>query len=78
MNAARLTSDGRTQFDAARRFVQQSEDALKARNLLYAGKLADKAAPWRPFSSAETGTVPVSVCHRLPTYCRQHGRHAKI
>ena len=44
VNASGLNSDGRTQYDAARRFVQQSEDALKARNLLYAGKLADKAA----------------------------------
>ena len=44
VNAATLSADGRTQFDAARRFVQQSEDALKVRNLLYAGKLADKAA----------------------------------
>jgi hypothetical protein len=44
VNASGLSSDGRTQFEAARRFVQQSEDALKVRNLLYAGKLADKAA----------------------------------
>ena len=44
VNATTLSSDGRTQFDAARRFVQQSEDALKARNLVYAGKLADKAS----------------------------------
>ncbi len=44
VNATTLTADGRTQFDAARRFVQQSEDALKARNLVYAGKLADKAS----------------------------------
>jgi hypothetical protein len=44
VNGSALTSDGRTQFDAARRFVQQSEDALKARNLVYAGKLADKAS----------------------------------
>jgi hypothetical protein len=44
VNAATLNSDGRTEFDAARRFVQQSEDALKARNLVYAGKLADKAS----------------------------------
>lgn len=39
-----LSADGRTQFEAATRFVQQSEEALKARNLVYAGKLADKAA----------------------------------
>jgi hypothetical protein len=44
VNASGLSADGRTQFEAARRFVQQSEDALKVRNLLYAGKLADKAA----------------------------------
>lgn len=44
VNATTLTADGRTQYEAARRFVQQSEDALKVRNLLYAGKLADKAA----------------------------------
>ena len=44
VNATTLNSDGRTQFDVARRFVQQSEDALKAHNLVYAGKLADKAS----------------------------------
>jgi outer membrane biosynthesis protein TonB len=44
VNAPSLTADGRTQFDAARRFVEQSEEALKARNLVYAGKLADKAS----------------------------------
>jgi hypothetical protein len=44
VNVPALSADGRTQFDAARRFVQQAEEALKARNLVYAGKLADKAA----------------------------------
>jgi len=44
VNAGGLTADGRTQFEAARRFVQQAEDALKVRNLVYASKLADKAA----------------------------------
>ena len=44
VNQSGLDADGRTQFEAARRFVQQSEDALKARNLVYAGKLADKAS----------------------------------
>jgi hypothetical protein len=44
VNPSSLSADGRTQFDAARRFVEQSEDALKVKNLLYAGKLADKAA----------------------------------
>ena len=39
-----LDADGRAQYDTARRFMQQAEDALKARNLMFAGKLADKAA----------------------------------
>jgi hypothetical protein len=44
VNAASLAADGRAQFDAARRFLQQAEEALKVRNVVYAGKLADKAA----------------------------------
>lgn len=44
VNATALSTDGRTQYETVRRFVQQAEDALKARNLVYAGKLADKAA----------------------------------
>jgi hypothetical protein len=39
-----LNSDGRTQLETARRFLQQADDALKARNIVFAGKLADKAA----------------------------------
>jgi hypothetical protein len=39
-----LDADGRAQYDTARRFMQQAEEALKARNLVFAGKLADKAA----------------------------------
>ena len=44
VNAASLNNDGRTQYDTARRFIQQAEDALRARNVVFAGKLADKAA----------------------------------
>ena len=44
VNSASLNNDGRTQYDTARRFIQQAEEALKARNIVYAGKLADKAA----------------------------------
>ena len=44
VNQASLNADGRTQFDTARRFLQQADDALKARNIVFAGKLADKAA----------------------------------
>lgn len=44
VNAGALSSDGRAQYDTARRFLQQSEEALKARNIVFAGRLADKAA----------------------------------
>lgn len=44
VNYAALNADGRAQFDSARRFIQQSEQALKLGNLVFAGKLADKAA----------------------------------
>jgi hypothetical protein len=39
-----LNTERRTQFDAARRFLEQAEDALKVKNLVFAEQLADKAA----------------------------------
>lgn len=44
VNAGALNSDGRSQYETARRFLEQAEDALKARNIVFAGRLADKAA----------------------------------
>ena len=44
VNYAALDADGRAQYDTARRFMQQAEEALKNGNLAFAGKLADKAA----------------------------------
>ena len=44
VNVASLNGDGRAQYETARRFIQQAEDALKTRNVVFAGKLADKAA----------------------------------
>lgn len=44
VNLAALSADGKAQFDTAQRFLQQAEDALKGHNLVFAGKLADKAA----------------------------------
>jgi len=32
------------QYDTAKRFIQQAEDALKAKNFVFAEQLADKAA----------------------------------
>lgn len=39
-----LGVEARAQYDAALGFIRQAEDALKVKNLVYAGQLADKAA----------------------------------
>lgn len=39
-----LNIDARNQYDTARRFAAQAEDALKAHNMAFANNLADKAA----------------------------------
>jgi hypothetical protein len=39
-----LGAEGRANFDQARRFIAQAEDALRARNLVFAATVADKAA----------------------------------
>jgi hypothetical protein len=44
VNPNALNTDGRSQFEAARRFLEQAEEALKTRNIVFAGRLADKAA----------------------------------
>jgi hypothetical protein len=43
VNVARLSADGRAQFEQARRFAQQAQQALNARNFVFAATLADKA-----------------------------------
>ena len=43
VNYAALNGDGRTQYDTAKRFIAQAEDALTKRNLVLARSLADKA-----------------------------------
>jgi hypothetical protein len=39
-----LNADGRTQYDTAKRFISQADDAVRAKNLVFAANLADKAA----------------------------------
>ena len=39
-----LNTDARTQYDSAKSYVRQAEDALRAKNLLFAQKVAEKAA----------------------------------
>jgi hypothetical protein len=44
INYQALNTDARTQYDTAKRFVAQAEDALRAKNLVFANNLAEKAA----------------------------------
>jgi hypothetical protein len=39
-----LNADARTQYDTAKRFIQQAEEAVRLKNLPFAKNLADKAA----------------------------------
>jgi hypothetical protein len=39
-----LNADARTQYDTAKRFIQQAEDAIRIKNLPFAKNLVDKAA----------------------------------
>lgn len=43
VNAGGLGKDARAQYDTARRFIDQAEGALQARNYMFASYLADKA-----------------------------------
>lgn len=44
VNYRSLSPNLKEQYDVAKRFIQQSEEVLKAGNLVYASTLADKAA----------------------------------
>jgi hypothetical protein len=44
VNPAALNADGRSQYDTAKRFIDQAEQALKEKNLVFAAKVAEKAA----------------------------------
>ena len=39
-----LNADARTQYDTAKRFVRQADDAIRTKNLVFAKNLAEKAA----------------------------------
>ena len=39
-----LNAERRSQYDTAKRFIQQADDAVKVKNLVFAEQLADKAA----------------------------------
>jgi hypothetical protein len=39
-----LNADARSQYDTAKRFIEQADDAVRGKNLVFAKNLADKAA----------------------------------
>jgi hypothetical protein len=39
-----LNTDARTQYDTAKRFIQQADEAMRTKNLVFAKNLAEKAA----------------------------------
>jgi hypothetical protein len=39
-----LNADARTQYDTAKRFIRQADDAMRTKNLVFAKNLAEKAA----------------------------------
>jgi hypothetical protein len=44
INYRALNADARTQYDTAKSFIRQADQAIKAKNLVFAKSLADKAA----------------------------------
>ena len=44
INYRALNTDARTQYETAKRFIEQAEDAIRMKNLPFARSLADKAA----------------------------------
>jgi len=44
INYEKLNPDGRSQYDTAKRFIDQAEQALKEKNFVFAAKVAEKAA----------------------------------
>ena len=44
INPKTLGPDAKVQYDAARQYITQADDALKLKNYIFAGQLADKAA----------------------------------
>ena len=38
-----LDNDAKIQYDTAKRFIRQAEDAVKSKNVVFAKSLADKA-----------------------------------
>ena len=39
-----MNADARTQYDTAKRWVRQADEAIRAKNLVFAKSIAEKAA----------------------------------
>jgi len=54
-----LPADARDQFESAERFVRMAQEAIKAKNFVYALYCADKAATLASLLVKEGGRVPL-------------------
>ena len=68
VNPNGLGADARTQYDQAKRFISQAEEALRAKNLVFAHTVADKAAiaGGAAFGAIERRLPPESPAHQPP------------
>jgi hypothetical protein len=55
---ASLSADAKDQYDSAQRFARMADDALRAKNFVYAQYCADKAATLASLLVKEGGRVP--------------------
>ena len=55
---ASLSADAKEQYDSAERFARMADDALRAKNFVYAGYCADKAATLASLLVKAGGRVP--------------------
>lgn len=65
VNRANLGTDAKAQYDAAQGFIRQADEALKVKNLVYAGQLADKAAT---MAALLRRYFPTSLLPHFPTF----------
>ena len=73
-----LNADARTQYDTAKRFIQQAEEAIRAKNLPFAKNLADKAAVLATQLSAAVGiALPLAGIAVLSFPARSQARPQK-
>ena len=65
VNPNGLNADARTQYDQAKRFISQAEDALRAKNLVFARTWPTRPRRWRLSFRADRAELESSLAPRL-------------